>query len=59
MRIGFSSGPPDGEVLFNQGGFEDISRYVDADLHPPVCEGDWVNRELLYLPGKPTQPGAY
>ncbi len=57
IRKGVSSGPSDGAVLFEQGGFRDVSRYM-LD-HRPACDGDWFVKDVPYLPGKPTEPGAY
>jgi len=57
IREGNSSGPPDGQVLYDEGGFRDVSRYI-LD-HRPACDGDWFVKDANYLPGKPTEPGAY
>ena len=57
-RPGASSGPADGTKLFETGGFIDITRYAEKDITPAV-NTDWFNKDWPYIPGKPTEPGAY
>ena len=57
-RQGHSYGDPDAKTMM--AGYDDFQE-APASVHvvKPAVNGDWFNKEVPCLPGKPKEPGAY